>query len=207
MLNGIDRPNRCYKIVTFAVIATVAFSFDTPLYHADAVHAYDASKTRESTVRTDWSIYNGGVTGDHYSPLDQITVANVRRLKEAWRFHVGTSGGVQTNPMVVGRVLYGYGPTLQVIALDGATGRQLWQFDSGINGRQPSRGFTYWNDGKESKLFAYIMNFLYALDPTTGKPIKAFGEDGRLDMRKDLDSDYRQNTVALTTPGCSTKTY
>ena len=187
--------------MTFAVIATVAFSFDTPLYHADAVHAYDASKTRESTVRTDWSIYNGGVTGDHYSPLDQITVANVRRLKEAWRFDVGTSGGVQTNPMVVGRVLYGYGPTLQVIALDGATGRQLWQFDSGINGRQPSRGFTYWNDGKESKLFAYIMNFLYALDPTTGKPIKAFGEDGRLDMRKDLDSDYRQNTVALTTPG------
>jgi quinoprotein glucose dehydrogenase len=45
------------------------------------------------------------------------------------------------------------------------------------------------------------MNFLYALDPATGKPIRAFGENGRLDMRKDLGSDYTQNTVALTTPG------
>ena len=88
-----------------------------------------------------------------------------------------------------------------MIALDGASGKQLWQFNSRIVGRQPSRGLTYWSDGKESKLFAYIMNFLYALDPVTGQPIGAFGENGRLDMRKDLDSDYTQNSVALTTPG------
>jgi quinoprotein glucose dehydrogenase len=45
------------------------------------------------------------------------------------------------------------------------------------------------------------MNFLYALDPATGRLIKAFGESGRLDMRKDLGTDYTQNMVALTTPG------
>lgn len=88
-----------------------------------------------------------------------------------------------------------------MIALDGASGKQLWQFNSRIVGRQPSRGLTYWSDGKESRLFAYIMNFLYALNPVTGQPIGAFGENGRLDMRKDLDSDYTQNSVALTTPG------
>jgi quinoprotein glucose dehydrogenase len=125
----------------------------------------------------------------------------VRNLKEIWRFDAGTGGGLQANPLMVGRTLYGYSPTLQVIALDGATGQQLWQFDSGIVGRQPSRGFTYWTDGKASRLFAYIMNFLYALDPDTGKPIPGFGENGRLDMRKDLGSNYTQNTVALTTPG------
>jgi quinoprotein glucose dehydrogenase len=87
------------------------------------------------------------------------------------------------------------------LALDGATGKQLWKFDCGIVGRLPSRGLSYWTDGKQSRLFAYIMNFLYALDPATGEPVAGFGEGGRLDMRKDLDSDYTQNSVVLTTPG------
>jgi len=148
-----------------------------------------------------WSAYNGGVNGDHYSELKQINVANAHLLKQVWRVDVGSDGGVQVNPLVVGRILYGYTPTLQVIAMDGATGKELWTFDSKVEGRQPSRGFSYWSNGKDSVLFAYIMNFLYALDPTTGRPIRSFGESGRLDLRKDLDSDYTQNTVALTTPG------
>ncbi len=148
-----------------------------------------------------WSAYNGGVNGDHYSELKQINVANAHLLKQVWRMDVGADGGMQVNPLVVGRMLYGYTPTLQVIALDGVTGRRLWTFDSKVDGRQPSRGFSYWSDGKDSVLFAYIMNFLYALDPSNGHPIRSFGEDGRLDLRKDLDSDYSQNTVALTTPG------
>jgi quinoprotein glucose dehydrogenase len=189
MPNKINRANRGYKIALTAIV-TIAFSWS---------YSLPAAQTRKT--ETGWPTYNGGVTGDHYSPLDQITTANVQNLKEVWRFDAGTSGSVQTNPLVVGRTLYGYSSTLQVIALDAATGKQLWQFNSGINGQQPSRGFTYWTDGKESKLFAYIMNFLYALDPATGKPIKAFGENGRLDMRKDLGSDYAQNAVALTTPG------
>jgi hypothetical protein len=44
-------------------------------------------------------------------------------MKEVWRFNAGSDGGVQTNPLVGGRALYGYGPTLQVFALDGATGK------------------------------------------------------------------------------------
>jgi glucose dehydrogenase len=148
-----------------------------------------------------WSVYNGGVNGDHYSELKQINVTNAHLLQRVWRVDVGNDGGVQVNPLVVGRILYGYTPTLQVIAMDGATGKKLWTFDSKVEGRQPSRGFGYWSNGKDSILFAYIMNFLYALNPTTGQPIQTFGEGGRLDLRKDLDSDYTQNTVALTTPG------
>ena len=150
---------------------------------------------------TGWPAYNGGVDGDHYSELSQITPSNVGRLRQAWRVDVGREGGLQANPLVVGRIVYVYSPTLEVLALDATTGRQLWRFDSGIVGRQPSRGFSYWTGGNQSRLFAYIMNFLYALDPLTGKPIASFGEGGRLDLRRDLDSDYTQNTVALTTPG------
>ncbi len=154
-----------------------------------------------------WPTYNGGVNGDHYSPLQQITPANVRNLKQVWRFDAGTSGGLQTNPLVVGHTLFGYTSSLEVIALDATTGKRLWHFDSGVSGGQPSRGLTYWTDGHQPRLFAYIMNFLYALDPATGKPILTFGEGGRIDMRKDLDSDYTQNNVALTTPGVLYKTF
>jgi quinoprotein glucose dehydrogenase len=200
--NDPNRPDRRRRIEARAVcVAIVCWLGGWLLLHASGTRAAHARASRDSTARTDWPVYNGDVGGDHYSPLNQITPANVRNLKEIWRFDAGTGGGLQANPLMVGRTLYGYSPTLQVIALDGATGQQLWQFDSGIVGRQPSRGFTYWTDGKASRLFAYIMNFLYALDPDTGKPIPGFGENGRLDMRKDLGSNYTQNTVALTTPG------
>jgi glucose dehydrogenase len=155
--------------------------------------------TGQKTV--DWPAYNGGVDGDHYSKLAQINRANVHRLQLAWRFDSGESGQMQTNPLIVGRTLYGYTPTQKVIALDGATGKLKWKFDSGIGGTQPARGFAYWTDGKEKRLFAGIMNFLYCLDAETGQAIASFGEDGRIDLRKGLGRDYETQSVVLTSPG------
>jgi quinoprotein glucose dehydrogenase len=189
-----------YKSIALALSAT-ALTLGAWLCQPRAMRAASPFQSAAPAASTDWSVYNGGVDGDHYSPLTQITPANVAGLKQVWRVDVGAEGGVQANPLVVGRVVYGYSPTLQVLALDGATGKQLWKFDCGIVGRLPSRGMSYWTDGKQSRLFAYIMNFLYALDPDTGEPVAGFGEGGRLDMRKDLDSDYTQNSVVLTTPG------
>ena len=149
----------------------------------------------------DWPAYNGGVDGDHYSKLTQINRANVHKLQLAWRFDTGESGQMQTNPLVVGRTLYGYTPTQKVIALDAASGQLQWKFDSGISGTQPARGFAYWTDGKEKRLFSGVMNFLYCLDAETGKPIASFGEAGRIDLRKDLGRNYETQSVVLTTPG------
>ncbi|MGO9939091.1 MAG: c-type cytochrome [Terracidiphilus sp.] len=149
----------------------------------------------------DWPAYNGGVNGDHYSKLKQINRANVHKLQTAWRYDTGETGQIQTNPMIVGRTLYGYTPTQKVIALDAATGKLQWKFDSGAGGTQPARGFAYWTDGKEKRLFAGIMNFLYCLDAETGKPIATFGESGRIDLRKGLGRDYQTQSIALTTPG------
>ncbi len=152
-------------------------------------------------VRADWPQY-GGVDGEHYSPLKQITRDNVRQLKVAWTFDTGEEGGLETNPLVIGRTVYGFTPSQKVIALDGATGRKLWTFDEGTPGLQPTRGLTYWTDGTHSVLFAGLLSYLYALDPATGKPIADFGDGGRIDLRKDLDAaKVTESFAALTTPG------
>lgn len=151
---------------------------------------------------TDWPVYNGSPEGDHYSQLKQIDRANVQRLKVAWSFDTGETGGIQDNPLVVGRTLYAYTPTQKVVALDAATGRLKWKFDAGVTGgTQPARGMSYWTDAKEGRIFAGVMNFLYCLDPQTGKPITSFGESGRIDLRKDLRGDFEKQSIVLTTPG------
>src|SRR6266567_5642531 len=153
----------------------------------------------------DWSAYNGGRDGDHYSKLTQINRANVHELAVAWTFDTGEKGSIQANPLIVSGTLYAYTPTQKVVALDAATGKLKWKFDSGIEGTQPVRGMSWWSDGKENRLFAGVMNFLYCLDPETGKVFPGFGENGRIDLRKGLDrglgEPYEQQSIALTTPG------
>ena len=149
----------------------------------------------------DWPVYGGQAAGDHYSSLSQINRKNVHELQLAWKFDAEEEGGLQTSPIVVGRILYGYTATQKVIALDAASGKLIWKFDSGIKGKNPVRGVSYWTDGKEGRIFAPVTNFLYALDARTGKPMPNFGEDGRIDLRKDLRGDYQAQSVAMTSPG------
>ena len=162
------------------------------------VFATSASAPAQDTA---WPIYNGGADGDHYSRLAQINRGNVHQLRQAWRFDTGEIGMMQTNPLIIGHTLYAYTPSQKVIALDATTGQLVWKFDSGVGGTQPARGLAYWTDGKQGRLFAGIMNYLYCLDAATGAPVRSFGEEGRIDLRKGLRGDYRTQSVALTTPG------
>jgi quinoprotein glucose dehydrogenase len=150
----------------------------------------------------DWRAYNGQVSGDHYSPLKQITRDNVKQLKVAWTFDTREKGGLQTNPLVIGRLMFAFTPTQKVIAVDATTGKQLWIFSPEKPGQQPSRGLAYWTNGKESILLAGALNNLYALDPLTGKLLPGFGESGKIDIRQDLgEVDVSHSFAAITTPG------
>jgi glucose dehydrogenase len=145
--------------------------------------------------------YGGGPLQIRYSPLTQITRANVGQLRMAWLYDTGEPGALQTQPVVVGDVLFGYSPTHKAFALNAATGEPLWTFDSGIKGSGPNRGVMYWQSGTERRVFAAVDNFVYALDPATGTPIETFGTAGRIDLREHLGRDPQTQGVRLTTPG------
>jgi len=149
----------------------------------------------------DWPVWGGGPENTHYSPLTQIHRGNVKGLEVAWTFDTEEQGGLQTSPIIVDGVLYGITPTQKIFALDAANGKLLWKFDSGIKGTQPERGLAYWSGGKDKRILVGVMNFLYALDAATGKPVPGFGNDGRIDLRKDLGRDPETESIALTSPG------
>jgi quinoprotein glucose dehydrogenase len=152
--------------------------------------------------QSDWPVYGGSPEGNRYSSLSQINRSNVSKLQVAWTYNSDETGGLQTSPLIVDGVVYAYTPTQKVIALDGATGTLLWKFDSGVIGRQPDRGLTYWTDGTEKRLFAAVMSSVYALDTKTGKPIPTFGKDGRIDLRENLrGEDPAKQATYLTSPG------
>lgn len=149
----------------------------------------------------DWAVYGGEPQGTRYSTLTQIDRDNVTKLRTVWTLPFDEKAESQTHPLAIDGVIYAYTPSLKVIAIDGATGRQRWQFDSGVQGSGPQRGLAYWRDGKQQRLLASVMNYLYALDPLTGKPIESFGDHGRIDLRSGLRADAERAFVSMTSPG------
>ncbi|HEV2447783.1 MAG TPA: PQQ-binding-like beta-propeller repeat protein [Candidatus Sulfopaludibacter sp.] len=155
-----------------------------------------------AAAQTDWPAYGGGPAGTRYSNLTQIDRTNVSRLRVAWTYDTGEGrGDPQTQPIVINGVLFGVTPSHKVVALDAATGKLLWKFDSGIAGRGPDRGLVYWASGGDRRIFAAVQSFVYALDAATGKAIPDFGREGRIDLREDLGRDPAGQSIVLTTPG------
>jgi len=147
----------------------------------------------------EWPAYGGNPEGTRYSPLKQIDRSNVGRLRLAWTYETPGSG-LQTNPIVVHGVLYGNTPGGHVIALDGATGKLVWSWDS-HNAAQKVRGMTYWAEGADQRIFAGAGRYVYALNAITGEAISSFGKDGRIDLHQDIGRDPETQSVTLTSPG------
>jgi quinoprotein glucose dehydrogenase len=153
-----------------------------------------------------WEAFGGGFDNIHYSSLKQITPKNVNQLKVAWSYDskdAGQGTTIQCNPVVVNGVMYATTPRLKVVALDAASGKEMWAFD-GLQGRRPNhanRGLMYWTDGKASRIFFPLGHELLALDAKTGKIDMAFGDNGRVNMRAAFERPETQTTISVPTPG------
>ena len=119
---------------------------------------------------TEWPTYGHDPGGMRFSPLTQITPANVGQLQVAWVYHMrppqppaaaagpGTAAPAQgrgrgrggsgfsaseTTPLVVNGVMYITTPYGRVVALDPTTGKEVWVFQVPA-GNPSTRGVEYW---------------------------------------------------------------
>ena len=135
-----------------------------------------------------WSQYLGGADSSQYSSLKQINRSNVGQLKVAWTYPTGP-GTYTFDPIVVDGVMYVLAQTNTLVALDAATGKELWTHPN--TGAVGSRGINYWEskDRSDRRLVYINAGFLTAVDARTGKTIDSFGDNGRTDLRTGLDRD------------------
>ncbi len=160
----------------------------------------------------DWSIYRGDKKGNQYADLAQIHAANVHKLQPVWQYRTGDaneSSSMQVNPIIANGLLYISTATLKAVALDAATGEEVWVFESSKHNKDQklfrgrTRGVVFWQseDQSDQRIFHFVQDRVYALDAKTGELIEDFGEGGFIDLRKNLGMDYREASIEVTNPG------
>ena len=157
----------------------------------------------------DWPVYRGDPKGNQYAALAQVHAANVHQLQPVWHYRTRDANQRSTmhvNPIVVDGVMYVTTPSLKAVALDGATGRELWAFDpakynNGTVVRLRNRGVAYWKGADGERIFHFVKDRVYAVDARTGALITSFGKDGFIDLRQDLGVDPATAVIEMTSPG------
>ena len=154
----------------------------------------------------DWPFYGGDQGGSKFSPLTDVTAANVSRLSVAWEWKTaekaletfGTRpGNFQATPIMIDNVLYFSTPYNRVVGLNADTGAQLWSYDPKAyeDGQPPNgtgfvhRGIAAWRDGAAGNKLRIFINSRYhliCLDAATGQPVEGFGTHGTIDLSEGL---------------------
>jgi quinoprotein glucose dehydrogenase len=147
-----------------------------------------------AAASTEWPTYGHDPGGMRFSPLTQISPANVAGLQVAWAYHMRpepapgreASGlaGSEVTPIVADGVMYLATPYNRVVALDSTTGKEIWAFRL-PSGNPSTRGVEYWAGDAQTPaqiVFGSTNGKLYSLDAKTGRPNEAFGEKGIVEL-------------------------
>ena len=160
-----------------------------------------------------WAAYGGDGGGTRYSPLTQISPANVAGLRQAWVFRTGELGqgikdwdrsAFEATPILYDDTLYFTTSTTNVVAVNALTGALRWRHDS--QSRKDlhfsdgvSRGVSLWVDDSSppqvachARIFAPTLDGrLLALDAANGKPCGDFGSGGSIDLLPGVRSTFQ----------------
>src|SRR5512144_2512085 len=93
-------------------------------------HAVEAQKGT-----TGWTEFLGGPEASHYSPLKTLNKNNVKQLETAWMYPTGDDTAYTFCPLVVDNIAYVAAKQGALVALDAATGKELWVHTFGAGGR------------------------------------------------------------------------
>jgi quinoprotein glucose dehydrogenase len=157
---------------------------------------------------SDWIAVGGDRGGSRYSTLDQINRENVGELQVAWTFSTGELKNgkgrtIECTPVVVDGVAYITTANRRLIALDGAKGTKIWEFDPSSYGKPAgplasggvNRGVAYWTDGKRNGqrriLHGTADGRIFSVDARTGNLDPNFGIGGAKDLREDIQRDVK----------------
>jgi len=157
-----------------------------------------------------WNEYLGDKARTHYSSLNQINKFNVKTLIKVWEYKSGDLNGknttqIQCSPIVIDSILYGTNPVTKLFAVNAKTGKELWKFDHGQDVGPGwwgvNRGLIYWDDKADGRIIYTSGSYIYAVDALTGKIENTFGENGKIDLRKNLGRPFESLSVVANTPG------
>lgn len=189
-----------------------------PVAAPGATALYSAEGPRKPN---EWPVYGGDAGGLKYSPLTSIDRSNVSRLTVAWTWKTGEQpiasngstlaarpGQFQATPLAIGDTLYLSTPFNRVVALDAASGRELWSYDpKAYDAGQPSngtgfvhRGVATWSDGTQRRILIASRWRLIALDAATGRPIPTFGTNGEVDLTANILWSVERKHYTNTSP-------
>ena len=168
---------RLFATAGFLVVLAVAGTFGQQSPPAKKADPPDYRPVTADRLRNpdagDWLMVRRTYDGWGYSPLKQITRANVSRLEPVWTFATGQENGHEAPPIVNGGVMFVATPGNQVIALDAKSGQLIWRYrrplPEGVVLLHPtSRGVALSGD---KVLFAAGEAVLVALDATSGREV------------------------------------
>jgi quinohemoprotein ethanol dehydrogenase len=92
----------------------------------------DARLAEAASTPADWLAHGRTWSEQRYSPLAHVNEGNVAGLAPAWVYATGETRGHEATPLVADGVLYTTLPWSIVVALDAATGRELWRHDPAV---------------------------------------------------------------------------
>jgi len=130
---------------------------------------------------SEWADWGGDAARTHYSPLAQITAANVAGLRPAWVWDTGAHGrSWEIRPLLVqGMLIVSEPGTSDVLGLVPETGKVAWRFKA-RGAYLDRRGFAYWRgDGvMPARIVALWGHRMYGIDPMTGAASPDWPADG-----------------------------
>jgi quinoprotein glucose dehydrogenase len=134
----------------------------------------------------DWRTIDRDLAQTRFSPLKQITRANVSKLAVAWTYPM--KGNNTASPLVIGGVMY-LPAGARVVALDADSGKEIWSHTEARDATLTrdtisTRGVGYWPGDKRHAPRILVMRgtHMLALDAKTGELVTSFGDGGRADV-------------------------
>ena len=149
------------------------------------------------TPAQEWTSYFHDLGGQRFSPLKQITPANVNQLQLAWSYDT-EQPGLQNVPIVAKGVMFiTYGKNVAALAAD--TGAVVWKFVAPAVASR--RGVSYWpgDATHPARIVTGSGDKMMALDAATGQIVPGFGVDGYVDLRQGITGDTPGN-ISLASP-------